>query len=454
MCSCVRPHGPNHGVWHKEYKGIWRLFFLFSLRKLCCTQDQDPFSSLLAGTGWPTCRSCCPRCKKTVRDAKILHLGAPPPLHVGAPFSPVGQTVYCFTISFPLGSRQERFTSRAATPACRPAIFTGRPDRLLFFSFLLSSSQDGFASRAATPACRPAILTGQLDRLLFYCFYFHWIPGTFYISSHHPCMSARHFHRSARPFTIYLFHFHWVPGRNVLHLEPPPLHVGLPFSPVGQTIYYITISFPFGSRQERFTSRATTPACRPAIFTGRPDRLLFYYFISIGFQAGTFYISSRHPCMSACHFHRSARPFTILLFHFHSVPGRNVLHLEPPPLHVGPPFSPVGQTVYCFTISFPFGSRQERFTSRATTPACRPAIFTGRPDRLLFYYFISIGFFRQERFTSRAATPACRPAIFTGRPDRLLYYYFISIGFQAGTFYISSRHPCMSARHFHRSAGP
>ena len=78
------------------------------------------------GTGWPTCRFRCPRCKKAVRDAKFSHL-APQNLHVGSPFSPVGRpflhlgsrnlnveppfslvgrTVYYFTISFPLGSRQ------------------------------------------------------------------------------------------------------------------------------------------------------------------------------------------------------------------------------------------------------------------------------------------------------------------------------------------------------------
>ena len=129
------------------------------------------------------------------------------------------------------------------------------------------------------------------------------------------------------------------------------------------------------SRCNFFASRAAKPACRPAIFTGRPDRLLFYYFISIWVQAGVFCISGRKT---------SAGPFTI----------------------------------YLFTISFLFGSRQEVFASRA------------------------------------AAKPACRPAIFTGRPDRLLFYYFISIGFQAGGFCISGRKTCMLARHFHRSAGP
>ena len=112
-----------------------------------------PALSLEGGTGWPTCGFCCPRCKKTVRDANFLHLRpqnlhvgppfspvgrtflhlGPQNLHVGPPFSPVGRTVYYFTvllfhfhtISFPLSSRQEVF-------ACRPAIFTGRPDRYYF----------------------------------------------------------------------------------------------------------------------------------------------------------------------------------------------------------------------------------------------------------------------------------------------------------------------------------
>ena len=39
-----------------------------------------------------------------------------------------------FTISFPLGSRQEDFASQAAKPAGRPAMFTGRPDNLLIYS--------------------------------------------------------------------------------------------------------------------------------------------------------------------------------------------------------------------------------------------------------------------------------------------------------------------------------
>ena len=117
-------------------------------------------------------------------------------------------------------------------------------------------------------------------------------------------MSNHNFHRSAGPFTILLFYY----------------------------FYYFTISFPFGSRQRLFAfrypecrttiftgrpavfaSRVAKPECRTTIFTGRPDRLLFYYFTI----------------------------FTILLFHFHSVPGRGYLHFAT--LNVEPPFSPVGR---------------------------------------------------------------------------------------------------------------
>ena len=125
--------------------------------------------------------------------------------------------------------------------------------------------------------------------------------------------------------------------------------------------------------QQVFASRAAKPACLPTIFTSRPDRLPFYYFISIGFQAAGFCILGRKTGMPARHFHQSAGPFTILLFYLHWVPGSRFLHLGPQNLHVGlpfslvgwtflnleqqslhvdPPFSPVGRTVYCFTFYF------------------------------------------------------------------------------------------------------
>ena len=351
--------------------------------------------------------------------------------------------ILLFYYFIPLGSRQEVFASRAAKPECRTTIFTGRPDRLLFYyftiSFPLGSRQEVFASRAAKLACLTTIFTGWPNRLLSYYF-----TISFPLGSRQEVFASR----AAKPecrttispvggavyyFTISLFHFHWVPGRRFLHLAPQNLNVGPPFSPSGRRrllFYYFTISFPLGSRQEVFASRAAKPECRTTIFTGRPDRLLFYY----------------------------------------------------------------------FTISFPLGSRQEVFASRAAKPECRTTIFTGRPDRLLFYYF-TISFplgSRQEVFASRAAKPECqtpiftgRPAVFasraakpecrttiTGRPDRLLFYflnfhwvpgkrflhlgpqnlnvgppfhrsvgpftillfhYFISIGFQAGGFCISGR---------------
>ena len=57
------------------------------------------------------------------------------------------------------------------------------------------------------------------------------------------------------------------------------------------------------------------------------------------FEMQSFRISGRKTCMSAHHFLR-------LFLH----PGSRNLNVEPP-------FSPVGQTVYYFTISFRFGSR-------------------------------------------------------------------------------------------------
>ena len=63
-----------------------------------------------------------------------------------------------------------------------------------------------------------------------------------------------------------------------------------------------------------FASRVAKPECRTTIFTSRPDCLLFYF-------------------------------FTI------SCPSRQrFLHLGSRNLNVEPPFSPVGRTVYYFTI--------------------------------------------------------------------------------------------------------
>ena len=101
------------------------------------------------------------------------------------------------------------------------------------------------------------------------------------------------------------------------------------------------------SRCKVVASRAAKPACRTTIFTSRPDRLLFYYFISSGFQAKGFRIPGRKTCMSGHHFYRSAGCFCIsgqkpacqtTIFN-----GRPpFLHLVPQNLNVRPPFSPVG----------------------------------------------------------------------------------------------------------------
>ena len=156
------------------------------------------------------------------------------------------------------------------------------------------------------------VLLSEMEKKLFEM-------QSFCISARKTCMSARHFHQSAGPFIIFLIHFHCVPCRRFLHLGPQ-------FSPVGRSVYYFTISFPLGSRQEVFASRArkTCMSARQFHQSAGPFTilLLFYYFISIGFQAGGFCISGsktcqaggfcisgRKTCMSAHHFHRLAGPF-------------------------------------------------------------------------------------------------------------------------------------------------
>ena len=167
------------------------------------------------------------------------------------------------------------------------------------------------------------------------------MQGFFCISGRQTCMTACHFHRSAGPFAILQFYnftisFPLGSTQGFLHLGPQNLHVGPPFSPVGRTVccfmilrfyYFISIGFqargfcisaarpacrppfapvggPFtisllhGSKQEVFASRAAKPACQPASrkllhlgfhrSAGPFTILLFYYFISIGFQAGGF----------------------------------------------------------------------------------------------------------------------------------------------------------------------
>ena len=219
------------------------------------------------GTGCSTCRFCCPRCKKAVRDAKFLHLGSRN-LNVEPPFSPVGSRVAkpeCRTTIFT--SRcyftTEVFASRVAKPECRTTIFTDRPDRLLFYYFtnfisirfqaevfasrvakpecritIFTSRPAGFASRVAKPECRTTIFTSRPDRLLFYYF-------TNFISVR---------------FQAEVF-----------------------ASRVAKPECRTTI---FTGRPAVFASRVAKPECRTTIFTSRPDRLLFYYF-TISFPFGS-----------------------------------------------------------------------------------------------------------------------------------------------------------------------
>ena len=97
--------------------------------------------------------------------------------------------------------------------------------------------------------------------------------------------------------------------------------------------YFISIRF----QAEVFASRVAKPECRTTIFTSRPHRLLFYYFISIRFQ-------------------------------------------------------------------------EEVFASRVANPECRTTIFTGRP----------------AVFASRVAKPECLTTIFTSRPDAFSRVFFAS----------------------------
>ena len=155
-------------------------------------------------------------------------------------------------------------------------------------------------------------------------------------------------------------HVHWVPGTNALHLEPPTLHVGPPFSPVRRTFYYFVISFPWGSSR-KFLHLEKPPLHVERHFTGLTHLSPFYYFsmfqyisvgfslecdsaLSIGLTERCFCISSRQPCMSDLVFaSRAAKPTRpphpcISQRFFASRtpnPGRlSLLHLGLPNLHV------------------------------------------------------------------------------------------------------------------------
>ena len=155
-------------------------------------------------------------------------------------------------------SRCKVFASRVAKPECRTTIFTGRPAV--------------FASRVAKPECRTTIFASRPDRLLF-C-YFTILLFYYFISIRF--QAGVFASRVAKPEC-----------RTTIFTGRPAVFASRAAKPECRT----TI---FTGRPAVFASRVAKPECRTTIFTGRPDRLLFYYFTI----------------------------FTILLFHFHSVPGR------------------------------------------------------------------------------------------------------------------------------------
>ena len=113
-------------------------------------------------------------------------------------------------------------------------------------------------------------------------------------------MSNHHFHRSAGPFTILLFY------------------------------YFVSIRF-----QAEVFARVANPECRTTIFTGRPDRLLFYCF-AISFPFGS---------------------------------RQRFLHLGSRNLNVEPPFSAVGRTLPGF-----FCISDNQSCMSAHVFACRPNV--------------------------------------------------------------------------------
>ena len=263
---------------------------------------------------------------------------------------------------------------------CRPCR-TKKRNWLADMGFAVRDAKDCpgckvFASRAAKPACRPALFTSRPDHLLFYDFTISFPLGSkqeggFCISGRNACMSARHFHQSAGPFAILPFYYFTI----------------LLFFSFSMSLFYYFISIRFFAGGFCISGRMTCMSARH--FTSQPDRLyyftilLFYYFISIRFQAGGFCISSRKTCMSARHFHHvvGSRPNRLLFYcftiSFQLGSMRRFLLFGPQNLHVSSPFSPVGRTIYHVTIllfDYQLGSRREDFASGAAKPVCRPAI--------------------------------------------------------------------------------
>ena len=99
--------------------------------------------------------------------------------------------------------------------------------------------------------------------------------------------------------------------------------------------------------------------------------------------------------MSDHHYHQSAGRFTILIFYYSISIGFQAKAFA----------SRVTKPERRTTI---FTGRPSFFASRVAKPECRTTIFTGQPDGLLFYYFISIGFKAGGFLASRTPFPACR----------------------------------------------
>ena len=117
--------------------------------------------------------------------------------------------------------RPAGFACGAAKPECRTTVFTSRPDRLLFYDFTISfplgSRQEVFACRAAKPECQTTIsLVGRP--------FLHVGPQNLNVGPPFSPVGQTVYY-----FTILLFYFHWVPGRRFLHVGPQNLNVGPPF---------------------------------------------------------------------------------------------------------------------------------------------------------------------------------------------------------------------------------
>ena len=120
--------------------------------------------------------------------------------------------------------------------------------------------------------------------------------------------------------------------------------------------------------------------------------------------------------MSNHHLHRSAGPFTILLFYYFisirfqaEVFASRVAKPEcRTTIFTGRPAVVASRVAKPECRTTIFTGRPAVFASQVAKPECRTTIFTGRP----------------AVFASWVAKPECRTTICTSRPDRLLLYYF------------------------------